>query len=323
MPINRFSVYTIFVLIWNLLVILWGAYVRATGSGAGCGSHWPLCNGEVLPRTPQIETIVEFTHRITSAIAILLVLVMVIWAFRRFSKGHPVRLGVVLSLIFIIIEALVGAGLVLFEWVADDISTGRVLSISIHLVNTFLLLAAITITIWWTFTIETINFNTSSAKFWLLVTAYLAVILLGMSGAITALGDTLFPSRSLLEGVRQDFDPASHIIIRLRIWHPVIAIITGSIILSLSLLLVFTEINKIIRVFALTLLSLFSIQLAAGMVNLILLAPVWMQIIHLLLADLVWIALIILGCSYGAFRIDKEKCVSNCTMDRKYVSYQG
>ncbi len=47
-----FSRYAWGVLLWNVLVALWGAYVRATGSGAGCGSHWPTCNGEILPRAP-------------------------------------------------------------------------------------------------------------------------------------------------------------------------------------------------------------------------------------------------------------------------------
>ena len=128
---------------------MWGAYVRATGSGAGCGNHWPLCNGEVFPRAPQVETIIEYSHRLSSGIALLLVLGLLIWGFRIFSQGHQVRIGASFSLIFIITEALVGAGLVFFEWVAKDASTGRVKSMSIHLINTFLLLASLTLTAWW------------------------------------------------------------------------------------------------------------------------------------------------------------------------------
>ena len=132
-----------------ILVILWGAFVRATGSGAGCGSHWPLCNGVVLPREARVDTMIEFFHRITSALSGLFVLAMVVWAFRLFPKGHIVRKGAVLSLFFIITESLLGAGLVLFEWVAHNASVGRAISMALHLVNTFLLLGAVTLTAWW------------------------------------------------------------------------------------------------------------------------------------------------------------------------------
>lgn len=305
MKISRFSLYTIFVLLWNLLVILWGAYVRATGSGAGCGSHWPLCNGVVIPRSPQIETIVEFTHRITSALAFLLVLIMILWAYRTFPKGHPTRLGTALSMVFIITEALVGAGLVLFEWVAENISTGRVISISVHLVNTFLLLTALALTVWWSFSPTKLSFNTKSFTFWLVLLTYGALFLLGISGAITALGDTVFPTDSLLEGMRQDFDPASHFILRLRVWHPVIAILTGSIVLFLGLFLIFTESNKSIKILSWIFLGIFLAQLFLGLINVLLLAPVGIQLVHLLLADAILIVLVYLGCSLGTFGKDR------------------
>ena len=49
------------VLAANLAVVAWGAFVRATGSGAGCGQHWPPCNGAVVPRSPTAETAIEFS----------------------------------------------------------------------------------------------------------------------------------------------------------------------------------------------------------------------------------------------------------------------
>ena len=134
---SRMSKYAWFVLAVNIVVILWGAYVRATGSGAGCGSHWPLCNGAVIPRAPQIETIIEFTHRATSGIAFFLLLILVIWIFKIYPKGHRLRFGSGMAMLFMVTEALVGAGLVLFEWVAGDASLGRAISIVIHLINTF------------------------------------------------------------------------------------------------------------------------------------------------------------------------------------------
>ena len=292
---TRFSTFAWVVLAFNLLVILWGAYVRATGSGAGCGSHWPLCNGVVVPLQPQIETIVEFTHRLTSGLAFLIVLVLVVWAFRAYPRGHPVRLGATLSMIFIITEALVGAGLVLYGWTAEDQSIGRVISISIHLVNTFLLLATLTLTAWWASGGERIVLRGQGISVWLFVIGFLGVLILGVSGAITALGDTLFPAGSLSEGIAQDFVPTAHFLVRLRVWHPVIAMLNGLYLLFLGGLIYQFRATPRIQRLALTLGALFLAQLVAGMINLGLLAPVWMQLVHLLLADMVWIALVLLA----------------------------
>src|SRR3954471_11650429 len=137
------------VLAYNLLVILWGTYVRASGSGAGCGSHWPLCNAEVIPPAPQVATLIEFSHRLTTGLAGLLVIGLVVWAFRAFPRGHAARLGAVLSLAFILIEGMVGALQVRLGLTADNASVGRAVVGSIHLANTFVMLAAITLTAWW------------------------------------------------------------------------------------------------------------------------------------------------------------------------------
>jgi heme A synthase len=292
---TRFSTYAWFVLAYNILVILWGAFVRATGSGAGCGSHWPTCNGVVVPRQPQVETLIEFTHRLTSGLAFILVLILLVWAWRAHPRGHPVRLGAALSMFFIITEALVGAGLVLFGWVAEDQSVGRVISISVHLVNTFLLLAALSLTAWWASGGERIALHGQGIAPWLFALGFAGVLILGVSGAITALGDTLFPAGSLSEGIAQDFAPTAHFLVRLRIWHPLIALLNGLYLLFLGGLIYLFRATPHIQRLALTLIGLFVAQLVAGMINLGLLAPVWMQLVHLLLADLVWIALVLLA----------------------------
>jgi heme A synthase len=292
---SKFSKYAWGVLIFNLGVILWGAYVRATGSGAGCGSHWPLCNGEVIPRAPQIETIIEFSHRLSSGVAFILVLGMFLWAFRAYPKSHAVRLGASLSLLFIITEALVGAGLVLFEWVADDASAGRAISMAVHLINTFLLLASLTLTAWWASGGERISLADQGGLLFIFCIGFIGVILLGVTGAITALGDTLFPSDSLLEGFIEDLNPTSHFLLRLRVWHPIIAIVVGLYIIFVAGLLYLLRENQLLKRFASILILLFIFQLGAGIVNLVLLAPVWMQVLHLLLADLVWIAFVLLA----------------------------
>src|SRR5258708_468258 len=136
------------VLAWNVLVVLWGAYVRASGSGAGCGSHWPLCNGEVVPRAPRPDTIIEFAHRATSGMDVIATVALAVWSFYLFPRRHSVRRLAILGVIFLIFEALLGAGLVRFEYVGHNASVGRALYLCLHLVNTQVLLAMLALTAW-------------------------------------------------------------------------------------------------------------------------------------------------------------------------------
>ncbi|MCZ7554112.1 MAG: COX15/CtaA family protein [Anaerolineales bacterium] len=295
MGLSRFAKYSWGVLVFNLGVILWGAYVRVTGSGAGCGSHWPLCNGEILPRSPEIETAIEFTHRLTSGMAFLLVVGMFIWAMRIFEKGHVIRTGVWLSLIFIITEALVGAGLVLFRWVAYNVSVERVVSISVHLVNTFLLVASLTLTAWWASGGRRVSLANRGFVVWAFGLGFLGILFLGVSGAITALGDTLFPAATLPEGIAHDFAPTAHFLVRLRIWHPLIAVVSGTYLCVLAVFTTKSRKERTIRRFVALLIILFLVQLAAGLMNLVFLAPTPLQVIHLLLADVVWITMVLLA----------------------------
>jgi len=294
---RRFAVFTWLVLAYNVLVILWGAFVRATGSGAGCGSHWPLCNGVVVPRAPQVETFIEFSHRLTSGLAALLVLALIVWGFQVYGRGHVIRKSLVLCGILMILEALIGAGLVLFGWVADNQSVARAVSMALHLVNTFFLLAALAFTGWWATGGPRVTLR---GRGWL-TAAWLVglggVIFLGMSGAVTALGDTLFPAGSLAEGVRADFEPTAHFLVRMRVWHPVIAVIAAAYIVPLARTLASRRPSPLTARLANLHVALFIIQLVAGGINLILLAPVWMQLVHLALACAVWVSLVLLGAS--------------------------
>jgi cytochrome c oxidase assembly protein subunit 15 len=215
---KRYERYVWVVLAYTILVILWGAFVRATGSGAGCGDHWPLCNGEVIPRAPMLETIIEFSHRLTSGVLMLMVLGMTIFAFRLYPKGHIVRVGAVLSIVFVIIEALFGAALVLFELVADNSSMARAVAMSIHLINTLLLVAFVTMTGMWVRGVPRPDIVGRGRILGWIVLGVVMMLLLGASGAIAALGDTLFPAASLQEGLAQKFDPAAHFLIRLRVF---------------------------------------------------------------------------------------------------------
>jgi heme A synthase len=287
-PNRRFARYAWFVLVYNVAVVLWGAYVRATGAGAGCGNHWPLCNGAIVPVSPALNTIIEYTHRATSGIDLALVAVLVFWAFRAFPRHHPVRLGAVLSAFFLLTEALLGAALVLLEHVAKNPSANRAWSHSSHLVNTLTLLACLTLTAWWAMGNPRLRPRGRPAVLSAITLG--GVMLLGVSGAIAALGDTLFPARTLAEGFAQDFDRASNLFVRLRFLHPLIAVLVSAWVLWFC---VSTMRRPDLRPRALLVVGLLGAQLLAGGVNLLLMAPISMQMVHLLLADVFWIALVI------------------------------
>lgn len=292
MKLKNFAPFTWGVLGWNLIVILWGAYVRATGSGAGCGQHWPLCDGQVLPQAPDVEMTIEFTHRALSGIDLVLVAVMVFWGFRITQKEHPARKGLIASGILIIVEALLGAGLVLFELVAENSSAARAFAVALHLANTLLLVGSLALTAYWASGGKPVQIKGQGAKAWLLGAGLLGMLLIGMSGAVTALGDTLFPASSLAEGIAADKDPNAHFLIRLRVYHPVIAVLVAGYSLFLVRML-FSQNRGLTRKLLAALVVIGLVQLSAGVINLILLAPIYMQMIHLLTADLVWITYVL------------------------------
>jgi heme A synthase len=289
--LSPFARYAWAVLACNVGVVLWGAFVRATGSGAGCGAHWPRCDGQVLPRPRSAEMFIELTHRLTSGVALLLVLAMLVWALRTYPKGHAARLGAGLSMFFMLTEAGVGAGIVLLEYVADDQRLARVGWMAVHLVNTFLLLGAITLTAWWASGGRPVRLKRQGALGWAVPVAALLTLFVGMTGAVTALGDTLFPKTE----VGLALPPAAHMLERLRVVHPVVAILTSLFVVAVAHAAARLRPGRTTRRLATALTVLFAVQLAAGTINVVLLAPVWMQIVHLLLADAVWIALILTG----------------------------
>jgi heme A synthase len=294
---NRFAYYAWLVVAVNLFVILWGAYVRASGSGAGCGSHWPLCNGQVLPRAPETATLIELTHRLTSGVALLMVIGLVVWSFRSFPKKHQVRVGAVLSFAFIVSEALIGAGLVLFELVADNASIARAMFMSVHLVNTFTLLAFLTLTAWWGSGGPPVRLRDQGYIVWLFALTVMGTVLLAVSGAVAALGDTLFPSGSLAQGLSDDFSSTTHLLIRLRLLHPLLAISVGAIAVLVAGIAKFKRPGKWVQRWMSAVNLLVVVQILVGLLNVSLLAPIWLQLVHLLLADLVWLALVLLMAS--------------------------
>lgn len=276
----RFARFAWFVLAYNLAVILWGAVVRATGSGAGCGNHWPLCGGQLSPGFAKLATVIEFAHRATSGILTVLVLGLLVWAFRAFPRRHPARLGAALTTVFLVTEALIGAALVLLDRVGRNQTAPW---LSTHLVNTLTLAACLALTAWWGMGKPMVR------PTWRMLATLAAVMLLSVSGAIAALADTLYPATSLSAGLAEDFAAGAHLFVRLRGLHPAMA--AG---VAVWLFVFAADSLRAERRLALLVIGLTGAQLAAGLLNMLLLAPLWLQIAHLLIADGLWIALVLL-----------------------------
>jgi cytochrome c oxidase assembly protein subunit 15 len=292
---RAFARYAWGVLGYNLLVIVWGAFVRATGSGAGCGNHWPLCNGQVIPRAPALETAIELAHRLTSGLALLLVVGLVVLARRTFAPGHPARRAAWASLALMIVEALVGAGLVLFGWVASDDSPARGWAMGVHLANTFLLLGALALTADRAGRTGAAGPGAPAPLPLAAGLAGAALLVTGVTGAVAALGDTLFPAVSFAEGLRQELSAGSHALLRLRVLHPFAAIAGSVALIAFARLALRLRPDERVRRASLALVGLVAVQMLVGLVNVLLLAPVALQLVHLLLADLVWIAFVLLA----------------------------
>src|SRR5882757_2868031 len=284
--LTRFASLT---LAYNIAVILWGAHVRATGSGAGCGNRWPLCNGTVLPRTPQAQTIIEFTHRLTSALAVVLVFSLLVWCWRKTSKGDWVRYSSLLAILFLFNEALLGALLVLFEHVAQDRSHGRALLLCAHFGNTLLLLGALALTAHW-LSQGGRRFSVVKNRAAAVALGLLATMSIGITGSLAALGDTLFPATSLRTSLVEDFS-SGNILLRLRFLHPAVAAIAAIYVLWLIL----KRLKSPGRLWnqGVMLAGVLIGQIGLGILNVLLLAPVWLQLAHLLIAELFWVLVVL------------------------------
>lgn len=311
---RRFRLYAWGVLLYNLPVILWGAVVRASGSGAGCGSHWPLCDGQAIPLLTNQHRLIEFTHRLSSGFVLPLTLLLCIWAWRLYPGGHLLRKAALASFLFTISEALIGAGLVLFKLVAHNDTAYRALAISAHLVNTFLLLGALSLTVWWSAVRPAFHWRAQGSLRWLLVLGALGALLLGMTGSVTALGDTLFPAGSSADIGRQ-VSATAHFLVRLRVYHPLIAIGVGLYLVTLGFLLGRLRPTNTVRSLAYVFALLFVTQIAAGFTNLYLLAPIGMQMVHLLFADILWITLVLLGAAVCAVPVPLMRTLTQEEMD--------
>jgi len=300
---KAFARYAWLTLGYNVLVILWGVFLRASKSGDGCGQHWLTCGGEVVPSAPQLKTIIEYSHRVMSGLDGFVVLALVVWALIIWFKGRTEQNTSVLktslgSLFFVITEALVGAGLVLTGNTAENLTAARPFWMAGHLINTFILLAFLTLTARRANGGPPISFKNKGKILAAIVGCIAAILIVGTSGSVAALSSMLFPSESLTSGFHADFSPTSNMLLRLRLLHPIASIL-------FSILVIFAagwlrrQTND--GAFAVKWSNILSvivlIQIAFGAATLLTLGPILMQIGHLLLADLVWISFIMLAAS--------------------------
>jgi cytochrome c oxidase assembly protein subunit 15 len=291
-PLVRFAWFAV---LYNMVVIIWGAFVRASGSGAGCGNHWPLCNGQVIPVSPGFHTVIEFTHRMMTGGSTFIVLALLVWTFRSTVKGRAARWFAVASTLLLLNEALLGALLVKLGYVTGNQSPGRMVLLSIHLGNTLLLMAALTLTARFVATEQRWAGLHRAKDFGWAVAGLAATIGVGVSGSMAALGDTLFPAASLRAAYAQDFAANSPWLLRLRLIHPISALVAAIFVIWLVRRSRQSVYSNQGRRLAHVVLLLLCLQFALGVADVLLLAPAWMQLLHLLEADLYWVTLVLLA----------------------------
>lgn len=282
-------------LAYNVAVILWGAFVRASKSGAGCGAHWPLCKGRILPDLADATTRIELTHRVTSGLSLVFAVALMIAAWRVFPRGHLARRAANFFCGFMLAEALVGAALVLLEYVALDPSAARAGWMALHLANTFFLLASNVAFAHFASHDTSPTVEPRRAAATAAFVALVAIFIIALTGSQAALADTLFPARSLVHGITQDLTPGGHFLLKLRVIHPFVAMFSATFIIIGVVVAQALHPSRTNTRLTLTASILVVTQIALGFTNVALLAPVWMQITHLFVADSLWITVTLIA----------------------------
>ncbi len=294
MKLNSYAKLGLFL---SIVSILAGAFVRATGSGDGCGATWPTCKGRIIPALTDTSELIEFSHRSVSGL-LLVVTLIIFLKTRKFQKGSLVKSVTNYLTFFVVFEAVIGAVIVLFEWVGLNSSLPRIVAVPIHLVNTFGLLGCFAILN------KILKDDLKEIKLifnrnFILISSMF--LLSGATGSITALADVLFPSASFIEGFLEDFDKTSEILTRLRILHPII-----SSALSVVLYVYSTRINKKYGVNVKLLKTFVIIAVLLGVLNVISNIVLPLSILHLAIADFLWISYI-----YVSIDLSKNKLFIN------------
>ncbi len=267
-------------LVVSILAILAGAIVRATGSGDGCGASWPTCNGEIIPNFDTSSELIEFSHRFISGFLLIITLIIFIKSFKDKVPNLHKKIIWLLTF-FVLLEALIGAVIVVYEWVGLNSSSPRIIAVPLHLLNTFGLLGTYTLLFHLTKNSKNSLNNFFDKGFKISLCLFL---LSGATGSIAALADVIFPSESFIVGLTEDFDRNSEVLTRLRILHPIVA--TG---LSIYL---YSEANRLqeeYKIFTKNIKALILLGVVLGVLNVVSNIILPLSILHLLMADLLWV----------------------------------
>ncbi len=294
MKLNSYAKLGLFL---SIVSILAGAFVRATGSGDGCGATWPTCKGRIIPALTDTSELIEFSHRSVSGF-LLIVTLIIFSKTRKLHKASLVKSVTNYLTFFVIFEAIIGAVIVLFEWVGLNSSLPRIIAVPIHLVNTFGLLGSYAI-LYKILEDDIQEIKSIFNKNFILIS--FLFLLSGATGSIAALADVLFPSASFIEGFLADFDKTSEVLTRLRILHPII-----STILSIVLYLYSTRINKKYGVNVKLLKTFIIVAVSLGVLNVLSNIVLPLSILHLAIADFLWISYI-----YVSIDLAKNKLFIN------------
>jgi protoheme IX farnesyltransferase len=293
---RRFARYGWFLLVYMLAAIVWGVFLRATGSGDGCGAHWPLCDGVIIPpEGALLKTWIETIHRISTTLLGVLVIAQLVWAFRVFPKKHLARLGTVLTLGFTLIEGWLGMKLVTLKLVAYSEAPERIYWFGAHSVNTFCLVGVMALTAWWAGSGKRLQLRNQGPMLALVVLSLVAVLGLSVTGSISALGDTLYPASDHLQVKQQALLPTANTVMKARPVHPYTAVVVAMFLCLSAGLLNHLRPSPLTRRWAYGVWVMLGAQMMIGLLNIGLLAPIWMQLVHLLAAQLLWICLVLLG----------------------------
>ena len=302
--LTGFARYAWLTLGWNVLVILWGVFLRASKSGDGCGQHWVTCQGEFIPSAPELKTVIEFSHRITSSLAGFAIIGLLVWAIVRWRRAREASARSALwaaigCFVFVVIEGLLGRSLVLTGNTAMNLTPERPFWMAGHLINTFILLAFLTLTGYYASGGNKLSWNAPAKYKAAIVGGVAAIFIVGITGSVAALASMIFPSGTLSEGLAADLSPTSNMLVRLRLLHPITAIAAGVVLIFIAGWLgreagVGTKAKRWSNVVSLLLLG----QLLFGAATLLMLAPIVMQLGHLFLVDAIWISFVMMAANF-------------------------
>ena len=237
-----------------------------------------------------LKLLIELTHRLTSGLCLVIVLALAWWTFRVTARGERMRQAATWACVFMVVEALVGAALVLLELVGLNDSWRRAAVMALHLVNTCALMFWIVAGAYWARrpaqagTGLTFRGGQRDALW-----GALAIVAVSAAGAVTALGDTLYPVEggTMSSVVSHATSDGGHFLEQLRGFHPLLAVLVVA-----FLLVTIPQLEIGVRLKILVV-GLLIFQVALGLTNIFLSAPGWMQVVHLAVANALWIAWVV------------------------------